>query len=152
MNVNRPSVTNVWRRLCVPKPTCSSPSPMATAVQWPKFRRPWPTRVNVDPRKSPAVWTQLIDRSIQHFKSSLSSTDFKGKKVTLLFDGQHHKTSLVGSDSLAVEVLKQLTKESETEFSARIPSLFSRLVTVLRPLSYAQLSSIFRNTQDARAK
>ena len=150
MNVNRPSVTNVWRRLCVPKPTCSSHFPMETAVQWPKFRRPWPTRVNVDPRKSPAVWTQLIDQV--NIVMSRYLTDFKGKKVTLLFDGQHQKTSLVGSDSLAVEVLKQLTKESETEFSARIPSLFSRLVTVLRPLSYAQLSSIFRNTHDSRAK
>ena len=52
---------------------------METAVQWPKFHRPWPTRVNVDPRKSPAVWTQLIDRPIQHCNEPLSYR-FQGKE------------------------------------------------------------------------
>ena len=74
--------------------------------------------------------------------------DYKRKRASLLFDGPQMKPT--GSSlSLVDDVIKELSQESPI----RIPALFSRLVTTLRPLTYRQLSEIFAKTVDnTRAK
>lgn len=89
-----------------------------------------------------------------HFAPS----DRKGKKMSLLFDGaaqgqtSSSSSSSTGQETLVVDLLKELSERRANEFSADVASLFGRLVTVLRPLSYAQLSDVYRNIQDSKTK
>ncbi|KAI9556281.1 hypothetical protein GHT06_018855 [Daphnia sinensis] len=85
-------------------------------------------------------------------RSDQISTDYKKKKASLLFDGPDAQKTSGASLSLIGETLNALVQETRTGISPQTPTLFSRLVTSLRHLSYAQLSELFSKTQEAKAK
>ena len=70
----------------------------------------------------------------------------------MLFDGESQKKSFAGRDDLVINILKQMVDESKNGVSSQIPVLFSRLVTLLQPLSYNQIANIFKTTQEPNAR
>jgi hypothetical protein len=80
-------------------------------------------------------------------------TDFKRTRASLLFDDSDQvKAATAGNELAAVTALNQLIQESRRGVTAKVPQLFSQLVTALRPLNYRQMSSLFINAQDQKAK
>lgn len=78
--------------------------------------------------------------------------DYKRKRVSLLFESQKKKSSSSSNLLQIDETLKMLIHESRNGVSTAIPSLFSRLITSLRPLTYRQLSEIFAKNAHPHAK
>lgn len=82
----------------------------------------------------------------------MNHSDYKKKKASLIFDGPDTQKSSGASLTVIGETLNLLVKETPTGISPETPTLFSRLVTSLRHLPYAQLSELFGKTQEAKAK
>lgn len=78
--------------------------------------------------------------------------DYMRKRASLLFENQKKKPSSSSSLLQIDETLKMLIHESRNGVSTAIPSLFSRLITSLRPLTYRQLSDIFSKNVHPHAK
>jgi len=95
--------------------------------------------------------SQSLTYSSEH-KTKEVSISYKSKKLSMLFDGESQKKSFAGRDDLVINILKQMVDESKNGVSSQIPVLFSRLVTLLQPLSYNQIANIFKTTQEPNAR
>lgn len=100
-------------------------------------------RILLVSKRSKLEWCESNDRF---------AIDYKRTKSSLLFDGQDLGQSFGVSLDAIEQTLDKLVHESSTGVSSKIPTLFSQLVTALRPLTYRQLSDVFRKTRDPTAK